>query len=296
MRNALTDFSRHSFSVGDQVPIGRYVVEINEVVDGYPVAVDIVSRGLAARTATSTEFFVLRPRKCPRRVLRFVTAGLLAALHGDADEMTRDRLACRLAASSDTRVRVDLVRESSLGDLALTKLSKDWWWEVRAGVAVHPRASLELLMELANDESAWVRRAVAERKDAPTLCLDLLADDVDLGVRDAVAEHPNCPRAAMARLSQDARWEIRRSIAKRPDAPPEILVALAKDPETWVRFFVATNVNTPPGLLEGFASDESRALRISSQKRRGALLRPVTLFLSLDSRTAAQARRRRRAS
>jgi len=281
---------RRTYVVGDRVECGRHTVEITEVVNGCPVAAKFFRRQTGPSGAETCEREQGKPSKCPRRVLRFLTSGLYAALQSDIDEPTYDRLACRLAASPDTRVRADLVSEPRLGLATLAKLSRDWWWEIRAGVAVHPNASPQILETLAHDVNSWVRRAVAEREDVPASCLELLSGDDDFGVRDAVAEHPRCPYGAMVKLSKDRRWEIRRSIAKRPDAPPEILAALASDQETWVRFFVACNQATPPEVARGFASDESRALRLSMRKKRGTLLRPVALFLALDPRTAAAAK------
>lgn len=196
------------------------------------------------------------------RLRRTFDGGLEALLAMQTLDTSCARLALeQLAISPDPNSRLLAARDMRSPEWVLSDLKDDWWWEVRAGLAVRMVCPLSLQRSLLDDGNPWVRRALAENPEIAPESIDALAHDADFGVRDAAAEHPKCSAATQVFLANDVRWEIRRSIAKRPDAPIEALTNLCHDPEPWVRFFVAANPTTPDWLRAKLERDTVAKVR-----------------------------------
>lgn len=201
----------------------------------------------------------------------------------DCPEQVRASAIAQLARSPEPAARTGLARDPSCPEEILDLLARDWWWEVRAGVASNLSVSPARSERLACDESSWVRRALAENPRLDRESLSILARDEDLGVRDAIAEHPDCPGEVMSLLSRDLRWEIRRSVAKRQDAPAAVLVELARDPEHWIRFFVACNPATPAEVRDALSCDPRPTVR-GLARRPASRARATAIYLATDRR------------
>ena len=67
----------------------------------------------------------------------------------------------------------------------LKRLATDEFWEVRAGVALNPKAGEDLLTMLGEDDHSHVRRCVCEYDNAPLHLVNALRSDADYWVRAA---------------------------------------------------------------------------------------------------------------
>ena len=115
--------------------------------------------------------------------------------------------------------------------------ARDTRFEVRSRAASNHLTPADVLVDLATDPSAIVRRSVATRPELPVAALWAMAHSLDEDVR-AVA-------------------------ASRRDAPIELVVSLRNDPSENVRGGLAGNETTPIEVLEAFAGDTSELVQMS---------------------------------
>lgn len=131
----------------------------------------------------------------------------------------------------------------------------------RAWVAEHHSTPAEVLIRLAYDHSAYVRRCVAQNRAAPVDVLVRLASDPGAYVRARVAENPAAPAEVIVRLAADPDAYVRRAVAERCSAPVDALARLASDPDVYVRIGVAQNPATPSEALSRLAADLDARVR-----------------------------------
>lgn len=75
--------------------------------------------------------------------------------------------------------------------------------ELLERIAEHPRATSEILAQLAEHDDPEVRAAVADNKNASDSILAALAEDTSPDVRYSLAENPNLPLAVLKTLTED---------------------------------------------------------------------------------------------
>lgn len=265
-----------ALAAGDEVRGRGCRLVAGGAISGVPV--ELACRSAACPSGTLPG----APLPCRRGRLGRALADAQARLleEGKLEPAELGRVAASLAGSAEPAARTWLAGVPCCPEAVLARLARDWWWEVRAGVASRSGCPEALAAMLARDPVPWVRRAVAENATTLPAVLEALAGDEDFGIRDAVAEHPNAPAGVLERLACDTVWEVRRSIAKRADAPVGALGQLAGDGEHWVRFFVACNPGTPAPVRAALLGDPVASVRAAAalgEGRVGRLARSLAL-------------------
>ena len=121
--------------------------------------------------------------------------------------------------------------------------------------AMHPRAPLALLRDLASHSDPTVRATVGRTPRTPTRVLKALAPSLDTDVRAGVAQNPRAPARLLEGLAADQHRTVRATVAANPAAPPGALRRLAGDAVAAVRREAAMNESTPPGALRLLCDD-----------------------------------------
>ncbi len=194
----------------------------------------------------------------------------------DDYEVEQDRMrAFTILAWNDT---------SLIEEFAKDKRSKN-----RQLAAIHPKASEELLLELAKDDDFLVKDELASNRSLSLSVLRELAKDKDMRIRSEVARHPNTSlemleeftkdedpyvrRATLEHhavtkemvefLSEDKSETVRASVARNDKVSIDALRRLARDKDSSVRTAAAGQSRLPLDLLKGLAHDESPYVRTS---------------------------------
>ena len=128
---------------------------------------------------------------------------------------------------------------------------------VRAAVAANPAGPPGALRRLAGDTVTAVRREAATNESTPPETLHVLCDDADVLAAAAAAANPGTDRTDMApvaeRLARSDAWLARAIAADLPETPAAVLGLLAADPHRDVREAAAGNPRTPPQALWALA-------------------------------------------
>ena len=127
--------------------------------------------------------------------------------------------------------------DQSAAEQRLREQARDTRFEVRNRAACNHLTPADVLVDLATDPSAIVRRSVASR--------------------------PELPVAALWAMAHSSHEDARAAAARRSDAPIELVVSLGDDPSEDVRAAVAGNETTPIEVLEAFAGDPSEFVQMS---------------------------------
>jgi|2_EtaG_2_1085320.scaffolds.fasta_scaffold00173_8 hypothetical protein len=115
----------------------------------------------------------------------------------------------------------------------------------------------EVLIKLASDEDAIVRKAVARNHAAPPEALAKLAmDERQMTIAD-VAENPAATAEILAQLARHPNEIVRQKVAANPSTTPEILSKFSLKDEDMVLKSVIDNQKTPPEFLAKFISPET---------------------------------------
>ncbi len=83
-----------------------------------------------------------------------------------------------------------------------------------------------MLIKLAGDDIADVRRGVARNPKTPQEILLQLASDDVIYVLWEVARNPNAPEDILIRLADDNIADVRQGVARNPNASGEVLLRL----------------------------------------------------------------------
>jgi hypothetical protein len=149
----------------------------------------------------------------------------------------------------------------------------------------------ELIRQLANDESSFVRRGIAQREDLskadPSGELILkLANDEDFNVREFIAQREDLleldPSGELIqKLANDEALYVRRAIAKRKDLleidpSGELILKLANDEIPGIRSIIALRkdlleIDFADELIRNFVKDESDFVRSNFAQRKDLL-------------------------
>ncbi len=171
--------------------------------------------------------------------------------------------------------------DDNLTEEELAKLAKDGSNEEKSAVAVHPNASLQTLLFLANqgwaedveqnpllplyleigsDEVVSILATIAEQTQRGER-LEELASSIWDEVRCSVAENESTPPATLSLLAKDKEEGVRHCVAWNSSTPPDTLSFLAKDLDEDVRRGVGRNENTPQATLSILAKDKQWSIR-----------------------------------
>ena len=211
---------------------------------------------------------------------------------GEAEEggTQDDELVAFLVALSDSDDALDRrIAAGSMGTPleALTRLTGDPVFEVRARVAGNRNTPEEILRRLGGDPAADVRAAVAGNENTPVGVLGglvedgswlvrmevaenenasagnllMLAEDVSAMVRAAVGMNIGAPDEALGALAGDGDGSVRRAVAQNEATETDVLRQLSEDLDSRVRQGVAGNANAPDEVLEELAADASSGVR-----------------------------------
>jgi hypothetical protein len=158
--------------------------------------------------------------------------------------------------------RVRAARQKCVGLKELEQLSRHSDFAVRQGVAYSPKASVEMLERLADDEHPEVRKAVlsqGQRLSQDTL-VRLSADEAAHISRLAM-RFVDVRSADFRRAATEGMARTRSAAAKRPDCPVDLLEHLAKDSNASVRASVASNPACPHAVMRALVHDQSVQVR-----------------------------------
>ena len=153
-----------------------------------------------------------------------------------------------------------LVAVAALGPVDVHYREPEWRYgsaEVfqRVWGALHPRAPMTLLRDLASHSDPTVRATVARTPRTPARVLEALAPSLDTEVRAGVAHNPRAPARLLEALAADKHRTVRAAVAANPAAPAGALRRLAGDAVAAVRAEAAMNEATPPGALRVLCDD-----------------------------------------
>ncbi len=140
---------------------------------------------------------------------------------------------------------------------------------------MHGRRDTELLMALAKSnyttsdildellqcESKYVRFEVMSNSNTSWDKIAHLADSEDRYIRTAVAKNPNIPEEMMFKFSKDNESKVRAAIIAQPSVPTQILQYLGNDDSYYVRMALAYNPNTPLSILEKLAKNRDKQIQ-----------------------------------
>jgi len=146
-----------------------------------------------------------------------------------------------------------------IADDILKSTDEDFLGQMAASaIANNPNCSTELLTKLAhlNDLDIDTKQAIASNSKASPDLLMLLADDESDYVRLDVASNESTPSEVLGKMALDDENSIRLRVAENLSTSKEILEQLSKDDEESVREYVAANINTPKSILENLAKDD----------------------------------------
>lgn len=158
---------------------------------------------------------------------------------------------------------------------------------LRRIVAENPATPADLLSELANDESNWMRFIVAGNRTTPAGLLRRLSESEDEHVRWCVATHRSTPAVILRQLAADRDRSVREAVAGNSSTPKALLRELATSESRALRREVAGNPSTPTNVLRQLSVDKDRNVR--SQVARNAST-PATELWSLAVNNSARIR------
>jgi hypothetical protein len=159
-------------------------------------------------------------------------------------------------------------------------------WRLRVMIARNLQTTLDVLVQLSEDDSAFVRYAVSRNPNTPQevaaqagdssyfqqlICagetsnnrklLERLSYSHSIQLRKAVATNPNTPRRVMEVLLGDPSPQVRRELARNQNSPEYILKILSTDRYSCVRVSVAANATTPREIKLELCQDIDRRVQ-----------------------------------
>jgi hypothetical protein len=159
-------------------------------------------------------------------------------------------------------------------------------WRLRVMIARNLQTSVDILLQLAEDDSAFVRYAVSRNPNTPQEIamqagdpghfqqllqagtdgsnrkqLERLGSSYSVKLRKAVANNPNTPRRVMDALLVDSCYQVRRELARNQKASEHMLGVLANDQYSCVRVSVVANSNTSREIKLKLCQDPDRRVQ-----------------------------------
>jgi hypothetical protein len=151
-----------------------------------------------------------------------------------------------LVEDEDARVHLTILSHPRCQRMFLARAAKFGSEFERAAVAANPFCSIDLLISLAGDPDARVRRAVAGVRDsAISSVFPALSADDNPSVRASVAANPACLGRLLGELAVEETAAVRGGVASNPAAGPSLVDDLAQDEAPFVRRLAARHVALP---------------------------------------------------
>lgn len=141
----------------------------------------------------------------------------------------------RIPPEPEVRARL---REAQPNAAVFSHLSESPNVESRAAVAVHPHlfvAGLDAAHRLVHDPVSAVRAALAMNPRLTPAVAMQLADDADWRTRCIIAGRADTHPAILSRLARDHESLVRLQVAEHPRLPAEARARLVRDPQPAVR-------------------------------------------------------------
>lgn len=129
----------------------------------------------------------------------------------------------------------------------------------RIGVVQNPLVDIDLLTQLAQDKSRFVRQVVATHEDCPPTVWEKLSEDA-WQVQANLVQFQPLPPELIWRMVHSSNGKGRAAIAEKCKDLPGLFEFLANDADATVRASVAVNPATPDSVLRFLQQDENEAV------------------------------------
>lgn len=167
--------------------------------------------------------------------------------------------------------KIDLAQYRKATEETLRALSKEGDLQIRMKVALNPKTSDSLKLEMAK-EDLDIGELIAEDINASAPVLRELArtsmisikKDLDSranSILEAVASHRRAPKDLLVELAKSPYFEVRLLVAENSSTPLRTLAELSDDESPYVRGSIPLNPKTTPRLLEKLSKDQEWAVR-----------------------------------
>ena len=198
------------------------------------------------------------PNLDPLIIYQFELESQAAEEIAKANELFASRLhspyaIAQVLRNGDLASRMKIARDYRTPVNILEQLTRDADESIRVYLAENPNLPLTSRLELTRDPSFKVRRALARKqfkRPTPVEVLEQLANDESEGVRALVAENPETPAEILVQLANNSNREIKNKVVANRNTPVEILERLGLQEG----IFSASNPNTPGSVLAEAAS------------------------------------------
>lgn len=155
--------------------------------------------------------------------------------------------------NGDLASRMKIARDRRTPLNILEQLARDPDESVRQVVVSNPNLPLSIHLELTHDPSDRVRRALVTKfsgRSTPVEILEQLANDKSSWVRELVAENAETPLEILVQLANDSSPQVKAKVVANRNTPVEILERLGLQE----RIFNKNNPNTPGSVLAAAAT------------------------------------------
>lgn len=142
----------------------------------------------------------------------------------------------------------------------LTEMAASSELLARAVAAGHPDLPTEVMIWMASDPRADVRKSLAKNPSAPTEILDFLGGEKSIQVRRAVASHPSARPELLEQLAGENDYEVHWRLSSNIGTPSALLARLASDSELDIAMSAMLNPSTPRSALEIVVTSEDAQL------------------------------------
>ncbi|MEG3895206.1 MULTISPECIES: hypothetical protein [unclassified Microcoleus] len=198
------------------------------------------------------------PNLDPLIIYRFELESQAAEEIAKANEFFASRLhspyaIAQVLRNGDLASRMKIARDRRTPVNILEQLARDPDESVRQVVVNNPNLPLSIHLELTHDPSDRVRRALATKssgRSTPVEILEQLANDKSDWVRELVAENPETPLEILVQLANDSSPQVKAKVVANRNTPVEILERLGLQE----RIFNKNNPNTPGSVLAAAAT------------------------------------------
>ena len=189
----------------------------------------------------------------------------LVTLAQVGNHRVRKALASRKEVSTDTLLsfiknnylKLIISERKDLPDKVLHKLVEEDNWVIREKVASHPGLSEDIIIDLANDESDYVRSSLLENQKFDAAFLSKMVKiDKRLVRKTFAASNPLPPEVAKGFVDDDY-YGTKVALAKNPSVGSDIHEALLKDKQAVVRKAVCQAPTLKPEITKIIGDDEN---------------------------------------
>lgn len=167
--------------------------------------------------------------------------------------------------------KLDLAQYRKAPDETLRALAKEESFDIRIKVALNPKTSDALKIEMAKKDldigeilAEDINTSVPVLRELARISIILIKKDIDSRANNillAVASHRHAPKDLLINLAKSPYFEVRCSVAENANTPIRTLNELSEDESPYVRASVSLNSKVTPQLLEKLSKDQEWAVR-----------------------------------